>query len=110
MPEPPFLDYQRPPSDVARISAALFWSSYALCLILGLSVLEPMLATALWGHPGDQGVTFFVLSSAVTVSAVTMVCWRRIRRLQPNHGIAVAILVGLCSFVPGYVTMYVLFP
>jgi hypothetical protein len=109
MAKPPLLDYEPPANDVARTTAPLHWSIYLICLILGLSVLEPLLAIALWGRPGDQGVTFFVLSSAATVTVMAAAGWGRIRRSGASRGVAVAIAAGLLSFVPGYVFMYVFF-
>ena len=100
MAKPPPLDYERPASDVTRTTAPLFWIIYLICLILGLSVLEPILATALWGRPGDQGVAFFVLSSAATVTVMTVAGWWRIRGLPASRGVTVAIVAGLLSFVP----------
>jgi hypothetical protein len=110
MAKPPPLDYEPRATDPARTTAPLlFWSIYLICLILGLSVLEPVLAIALWDRPGDQGVTFFVLSSAATVTVMAAAGWGRIRRLGASRGVAVAIAAGLLSFVPGYVFMYVFF-
>ena len=92
------------------MTPAKFWVVYAVCCIVGLSVLEPMLAHLLWGHPGDQVVGGFVVASAAVVTAVVGVaCGTLLRRLRPAYGFSIAAATGLAAFLPAYAVLYLFF-
>lgn len=101
------LDYEAP-RNKARSSATTFWGLYLSCVVVGLFVLEPVLAHVLWGRPGDSVIGGFVLASVGAVTAVTAVMWLALRRVRRSLSIAVAVTLGLGSFLPGIVAVYLL--
>ena len=101
--EVPPLDYEVPRKDRQSVHAVEFWGTYGASTLIGNVVLEPMLANALWGRPGDQVVGAFTLMSIGVVTAIAVALhWTCLRRCPLWFHVTVAALLGLGSFLPGY--------
>lgn len=99
------LNYSTPPNR-QRTGAAIFWTVYLVCALVGLLLLEPLLANFVFGHPGDEGVAFLKLTSAAVVTAITAGLDGYLRRRPPGVALVAAAVIGLGAFVPVYIVMF----